>query len=91
MTESKMRFRLEQVYLTRNDGSVIPAGSSVAFHVIEATTVEEALTSFIVRDGAELIGDPLKLPGFQAIATARRDATVYTLQLHPATDNIRLH
>ena len=85
-----MKFRLEQIYLTDSEGHVIPAGSNVAFHVLEAVSVEQALEGFVLRDGAEVMGDVLKLPGLQAIATARRMNSVYTLQILPASDNIRL-
>jgi len=56
------------------------------FHLMEAQTVDEALYAFVQRDGAEIVGEVLKLPGFQAVATARRRNSVYTLQLIPASD-----
>lgn len=85
-----MRFRLEQIYLTDTEGRVIPAGSSVAFHVVDAVSVEQALQRFVENDGAEVMGDVLKLPGLQAIATARRSNSVYTLQVVPASDSINV-
>jgi len=88
MNSAAMRFRLEQIFLTDGDGQVIPAGTSVDFHVVEAVSVEQALQSFVKSDGAAVMGDILKLPGLQAVATARRENSVYTLQVVPASDII---
>lgn len=86
--EHMVKFQIEQVDLTDEAGQVISAGKVVRFHTVEANTPDDALASFLEADSAVIVGDVLKLPGFQAIATARRANRVYTLQLHPATDRI---
>ena len=84
-----MRFRIEQVYLTDDEGRVLPSESRQAFFVDEGMSVEQVLDNFISKDGAEIVGNVLRLPGLQAIATVRRQQAVYTLQLAPATDTRR--
>lgn len=81
-----MKFRVEQIYLTDESGKVTAVPQTRIFHVLEADSVDEALYAFVKRDGAEIVGDVLKLPGFQAVATARRANFVYTLQLLLVSD-----
>lgn len=82
-----MRFRIEQTFLTNEEGAVIPpVGHEVRLHIREAATVEEALESFVHADHGQIVGNVIRFPGFQLIATARRDKSVYTLHLDPATD-----
>lgn len=84
-----MRFRIEQIYLTDDKGRVIPRpGTDPMHHFVEAETVEELLDTFVGRDQAEIVGDVLRFPGFQAIATVKKQQVVYTLQVIPATDRI---
>ena len=40
---------------------------------------------FIRKDQGEIIGNVLKFPGFQAVATVRKTSGVYTLQITPAS------
>jgi hypothetical protein len=84
-----MRFRIEQVYLTDDNGRVLPSDSRHDYFVDDAVNVEQVLDNFISRDGAEIVGSVLRLPGLQAIATVRRQQAVYTLQIVPATDSRR--
>jgi len=83
-----MKFRLEQIYLTDGEGRVIPAGTRVDFHVVDAVSVEQALETFVSNDGANVIGKILKMAGLQAVATARRANSLYTIQALPASDII---
>ena len=85
-----MRFRVEQVYLTDEEGQIVPrAGTNPLFHLLDAETVDELLSAFVQRDQAEVVGDVLKFPGFQAVATVKRHQAVYTLQIVPVTDRVR--
>jgi hypothetical protein len=81
-----LKFRVEQIFLTDEAGKVTPVGQNRVFHLLEADNVDDALFAFVKKDGAEIVGDVMKLPGFQAIATARRNNWVYTLQLLPVSD-----
>jgi len=83
-----VRFRIEQIFLTDEFGKVINGGVP-QFHLIESGSVDDALRLFVSRDEAEIVGDVLKLPGFQAIATARRSNHVYTLQVSPVSDRFK--
>ena len=80
-----MRFTIEQRHLTDNSGKPIASESAVAFHTFEAENAEEAVRLFIRKHPSELLGDVLKFPGFQAVATLRSGDGVYTLQVTPAS------
>lgn|GEM_PF-4587331 len=82
-----MRFRVEQIALTDEQGKVQP-NQQPRFYIQEAATIDEAVKACVAGNGALLVGDVLKLPGFQAVATVRRDQMVYTLQLMPVSDRI---
>ena len=86
-----MRFRVEQIYLTDESGRIVPApGRHPLFYLLEATSVDQLLDSFVSQNGGEIVGEVLRFPGFQAIATVKRDQSVYTLQILPASDRIRV-
>ena len=79
-----MRFAIEERHLTEADGK--PVGTNaVEFHVFDAETVDDAVRLFIKKDQGEIIGNVLKFPGFQAVATVRKASGVYTLQFTPAS------
>lgn len=81
-----MRFGIEQRHLTQADGRpVSSAAGAVSFHSIDATSASEAIVGFASEQRGEIIGDILKLPGFQAIATVRNSEGVYTLQVTPSS------
>ena len=80
-----IRFTIEERHLTDGDGRPVTAADDVAFHSFEAETVDDAIRLYIRRDDAELIGNVLKFPGFQAVATVRKASGVYTLQFTPAS------
>jgi hypothetical protein len=82
-----MRFTIEERHLTDMEGRPVAetAPDSVAFHSFDAETVDDAVRLFIRRDHAELIGNVLKFPGFQAVATVRKPTGVYTLQFTPSS------
>ena len=77
-----MRFTVEERHLTDVGGRPVPEHTpdSVAFHTFEAETVDDAVRLFVKKDEGELIGNVLKFPGFQAVATVRKATGVYTLQ-----------
>lgn len=83
-----MRFTIEQRHLTDLNGRPLDSGNAVTFHLLEAETVDEAVSSFIAKAGAQVIGDVLKFPGFQAVATVRDPSGVYTLQLTPSSQQM---
>ena len=85
-----MRFTIEERHLTDVDGRPIAAPDAVAFHSFDAETVDDAVRLYIRGDNAELIGNVLKFPGFQAVATVRKASGVYTLQFTPASQQFRL-
>lgn len=84
-----MKFTVEERHLTDGNGRPVKAPDAVAFHTFEAETVDDAIRMFIRRDAGELIGNVLKFPGFQAVATVRKPGGVYTLQLTPSSQALR--
>ena len=86
MRSGEMRFTIEQRHLTDGGGKPIAHDpDSVSFHNMEAPSADEAMRLFIKRDEAELLGDILRFPGFQAVATVRKVGGVYTLQVSPTS------
>jgi hypothetical protein len=80
-----IRFTIEERHLTDEDGRPITSADAVAFHSFDAETVDDAVRLYIRKDDAQLIGNVLKFPGFQAVATIRKASGVYTLQFTPAS------
>lgn len=80
-----MKFTVEERHLTDVDGRPVIARDAVEFHTFEAETVEDAVRLYVRRDEGELIGNVLKFPGFQAVATVRKPSGVYTLQFTPSS------
>ncbi|HEU4886769.1 MAG TPA: hypothetical protein VFV49_02710 [Thermoanaerobaculia bacterium] len=80
-----IRFTIEERHLTDEDGRPVTAANAVAFHSFDAETVDDAVRLYIRKDDAQLIGNVLKFPGFQAVATIRKASGVYTLQFTPAS------
>jgi hypothetical protein len=81
-----MRFTIEQRHLTDGVGKPIAhEPDAVSYHNLDAPTADEAVRLFIKRDEAELLGDILRFPGFQAVATVRKVGGVYTLQVSPTS------
>lgn len=85
-----MRFTVEERHLTEADGRPVSVSDAVEFHTCDAENVDDAVRLYIKRDHAELIGNVLKFPGFQAVATIRKATGVYTLQFTPASQQIKL-
>ena len=80
-----MRFTIEERHLTEADGRPVSAPNAVEFHSFDAENVDDAVRLFIKKDQGEIIGNVLKFPGFQAVATIRKASGVYTLQFTPAS------
>ena len=80
-----MRFTIEERQLTDNDGRPVAGADAVSFHSFDAETVDDAVRLYIRNDHAEVIGNILKFPGFQAVATVRKATGVYTLQFTPTS------
>ena len=79
-----MRFTVEQRHLTDESGRPVAPGS-VSFHTFDAESVDDAVRIFVKKQSGELIGDVLKFPGLQAVATLRSTGGVYTLQVSPSS------
>ena len=86
-----MRFTIEERHLTDTNGRPVAASSpeAVVFHNVDAESVDDAVRLYIRHDEAEVIGSVLKFPGFQAVATVRKQTGVYTLQFTPASQQFR--
>jgi len=82
-----MRYTIEERHLTDGQGRPVAARApdSVVFHSFEAGSIDDAIHLFVRQESAEIIGSVLKFPGFQAVATVRKPAGVYTLQFTPAS------
>jgi hypothetical protein len=82
-----MRFTIEQRHLTDPAGRPLPTSdpAGVSFHSCDAESAADAVQLFVSRDAGEVIGNILKFPGFQAVATVRKTSGVYTLQVTPAS------
>ncbi len=84
----EMRFTIEQRHLTDSSGKpVANLPGSLLFHTIEADSADNAVRLLIGRENAELMGDIMNFPGFQAVATMRKSAGVYTLQVGPTSQS----
>jgi hypothetical protein len=83
-----MRFTVEERHLTEADGRPVSSSNEVEFNNVDAETIDEAVRLYIKKDDAELIGNVLKFPGFQAVATVRKATGVYTLQFTPASQQM---
>ncbi len=80
-----MRFVIEQRHLTDDAGKPIGNPHQASFHTFDAEDADTAVRLFIRKDGGELLGDVLRFPGFQAVATVRKTSGVYTLQVSPTS------
>jgi hypothetical protein len=81
-----MRFSIEQRHLTDAAGKpVVRDGREVSYEVMTAQSLDDALRLYIGDRHAEVIGNVIKFPGFQAFATMRNAEGVYTLQVSPAS------
>jgi hypothetical protein len=80
-----IHFTVEERHLADSDGRPVVKSDAVTFHSFTAESVDEAVRLYVGRDAAEVIGNVLKFPGFQAVATVRKPGGVYTLQFTPAS------
>ena len=87
-----MRFTIEERHLTDTEGRPVTesAPDAVAFHTFDADSIDEAVRLFVKKDDGEIIGNVLKFPGFQAVATMRKASGVYTLQFTPSSQQYKL-
>lgn len=84
MVPNAMRFTVEQVFLTEPKGRREP--SPPRYHLVEADDVDQAVHSFLASSSATLVGSIQKFPGFHAVATARVEEGVFTVNLLPGSD-----
>ncbi len=81
-----LRFSIELRHLTDAAGKPIPRDTpGISYLVREAESADEAVQGYVTETSAELIGNVLKFPGFQAVATVRQSDGVYTMQVSPAS------
>jgi hypothetical protein len=80
-----MRFVIEQRHLTDDAGKPVGSPHVASFHMFDAEDADTAVRLFIRKDGGEILGDVLRFPGFQAVATVRKTSGVYTLQVSPTS------
>jgi hypothetical protein len=86
-----MRFTVEERHLTEADGRPVSSTpGEVEFNTVDAENIDDAVRLYIKKDHAELIGNVLKFPGFQAVATVRKASGVYTLQFTPASQQMKI-
>jgi len=85
-----MRFTIEQRHLTDVSGKPVAEDRALSFFACEAHDADEAVRLFAGDHSAELIGNVLRFPGFQAIATMRSAEGVFTLQVAPASQQVQL-
>ena len=83
-----MRFTIEQRHLTDHAGKPMSGPSAVTYHACDAESVDEAMSLFIGQHEAQVIGEVVRFPGFQAVATVRDGSGVYTLQFSPASGRL---
>jgi hypothetical protein len=77
-----MRFTVEQRHLTDMNGKPLPNAGEVTFQTYDAESIEDLVKRYVRGEGeAEVLGDVLKFPGFQAFLTVRKPSGVYTLQI----------
>jgi len=84
-----MRFAIEQKHLTDIAGKPVADDAGLTFHTCEAHDADDAVHFFVRDHSAELIGSVLRFPGFQAIATMRNAEGVFTLQVAPASQQVK--
>jgi hypothetical protein len=84
-----MRFSIEQIFLTDRCGKPLGDRPAAAYHVVEADTLDIALSAFLGEQQASLVGNIQRLPGAQAVATAQQQGTVFTLHVAQGTDSFR--
>ncbi len=80
-----MRFTIEQRHLTDDVGKPVAGQVPVSFHNCEAENAEDAVRLFVKKQEGEILGEVLKFPGFQAVATLRSSNGVFTLQVTPSS------
>lgn len=85
-----MRFTIEQRHLTDDSGRPVTGQDNLAFFHCEASDADDAVRIFVRDHGAEVIGNVLRFPGFQAVATMRNDSGVYTIQVSPSSQQMVL-
>ena len=83
--QMRMNFTIEQRHLTDMSGK--PVIGDTTFHDCEADSADEAVRLFVKKDDGEVLGNILKFPGFQAVATVRKTSGVYTLQVSPSSQS----
>ena len=83
-----MRFTIEQRHLTDTSGKPVADDRALSFHGCDANDADDAVRLFARDHSAELIGNVLRFPGFQAIATMRSAEGVFTLQVAPASQQM---
>jgi hypothetical protein len=79
-----VRFTVEQIFLATPRAA--PRADTPQYHLVEADDVETALAVFLETSAATLVGSVQKFPGSHAVATARAEDVVFTVNLLPGSD-----
>ena len=83
-----MQFSIEQIFLTDSSGKPLDARPA-AYHIVEAETLDAALSSFLNQQQASLVGTIQRFPGTEAVATAQQQGTVFTFHVEPGSGSFR--
>src|SRR5438270_4639598 len=83
-----MRFSVEQIFLTDGDGKPL-ADRATTYDIVEADTLDAALSSFLFKQEAEVIGAIQRFHGANVIATAQQGQAVFIVHLMLGSDAFR--
>ncbi len=84
-----MRFSIEQSFLTDSSGKPLGDRPAAAYHIVEADTLDAALSSFLREQQANLVGTIQRFPGAHAVATAQQQGSVFTLHVTSGSDSFQ--
>ncbi len=84
-----MRFSVEQIFLTDCAGKALSERGPTEYHVVEADTLDAALTAFLLKHRAGVIGTIQRFHGAQAVATVHQEQTVFTVHFMLGSDGFR--
>ncbi len=82
-----MRFSIEQIFLTDSEGKPLSERSPSAYHFVEASELDEAISTIVETQHAAIMGEIQRFSGARAHVIARRDRTVFALDAAPERDS----
>jgi hypothetical protein len=84
-----MHFSIEQTFLTDSSGKPLGDRPAAAYHIVDADTLDAALSLFLGEQQASLVGTIQRLPGAYVVATAQQQGTVFTLHVAAGSDSFQ--